>query len=108
MPEQPKPLREGLDDLEGEWQELVDSIDATDIPVNMLKVLRVHIDEDTRFVFPIKDWLDEGVPIAKIEKVVNDYYLKHSDDILGSDFIVDLDKLKTTVKAETKKALKNL
>ena len=108
MPEQPKPLREGLYDLEGEWQELVDSIDATDIPINMLKVLRVHIDEDTRFVFPIKDWLDEGVPIVKIEKVVNDYYLKHSDDILGSDFIVDLDKLKTTVKAETKKALKNL
>ena len=108
MVEQPKPPHDDLGDLEGEWQGLIDSIEATDIPVEMLKVLRVHMDEDTRFIFPIKDWLDDGIPLAKIEKTVNDYYLDHADEILGSDFIVDLDKLTNTVTAETKKALKNL
>lgn len=97
MVEQPKPQRDELGDFEGEWQELIDSIDPTDIPVNMLKILRVHVDEETRFVFPIKEWLDDGVPLAKIEKVIDDYYSKNNDEILGSDFIVDLEKLKSTV-----------
>lgn len=106
MVDQPRPLPEEGIDLEGEWQDLLNSIEATDIPLEMLKVLRVHMEDGKRYVFPIKDWLEDGAKLSKIQQTVDAWYRENDDDILGSDFIVDLDKLKDTVTAETKRILK--
>lgn len=106
MVDQPRPLLDESIDLEGEWQDLLNSIEATDIPLEMLKVLRVHMEDGKRYVFPIKDWLESGAKLSKIQQTVDAWYRENDNDILGSDFIVDLDKLKDTVTAETKRILK--
>lgn len=106
MVEQPRPLPDEGIDPEGEWQDLINSIEATDIPLEMLKILRVHMDDGRRYVFPIKDWIADGASMTKIQQTVDAWYRDNDPNILGSDFIVDLDKLKNTVTAETKRILK--
>lgn len=109
MVDQPKPLPQPDDyDDDGEWQELINSVEATDIPIDMLKVLRVHLKDGTKFIFPIKEWLDQGSSIDDIDMAVTKWYKAHDDNIAGSDFIVDLNKLKATVRQETKRTLKGL
>lgn len=109
MVDQPKPLPQPDDfNDDGEWQELINSVEATDIPIDMLKILRVYMQDGQRFIFPIKEWLDKGIDIDDIQRAVEIWYRSRDDDISGSDFIVDLEKLKQTVGEETKKALKDL
>lgn len=109
MVDQPKPLPQPDDyDDDGEWQELINSIEATDIPIDMLKVLRVHLNDGSKFIFPIKEWLEQGSEIDDIDQAVTKWYKANDSAIAGSDFIVDLDKLKKTVKEETKRTLKGL
>jgi len=105
--DQPKPqLDPG--DLDGEWEDLIRSVEIDDIPVEMLKTLRVHHNNGNRYVFNIKEWLDGGAALSKVQRVVDDWYREHGEDIAGSDFIIDMDKIKKTVSEQTKKTLKDL
>ena len=107
---QPEDTIELIDDEdEQEWQDLIDSIEATDVPIEMLKYLRVHLEDGTKMIFPIVKWnKEEGVDFEEIKNLVSNWYKKHENEILGSDFIVNLTKLKTTVKSETQRILKDL
>ena len=107
MENRPKPLPDP-GDLDGEWEELIKSVEIDDVPLDMLKVLRVHHNNGNRYVFNIKDWLDKGASLAKIQRIVDEWYREHGEDIAGSDFIIDLDKIKQTVTEQTKKTLKDL
>lgn len=109
MADQPNPLPQPDDwNDNGEWQELINSVEATDVPIDMLSVLRVHMNDGNRFLFPIKEWLSSGLDINDIEHTVNKWYAQNSDDIAGSDFIVNLDKLRSEVQESTKRTLKGL
>ena len=93
---------------EQEWQELIDSIEATDVPLEMLKYLRVHLSDNTKMVFPILKWNNEGVDIDDVKLLIKKWYKKNSRNIAGSDYVVDLTKLKKTVKEQTDRILKDL
>lgn len=99
---------EVLDYEEQQWQDLIDSIEATDVPLEMLKFLRVHLRNGSKMVFPIVKWKKEGAEYDDIKSIVGDWYKKNDKEILGSDFIVNLEKLKNTVKSQTQKTLKDL
>lgn len=101
-------MDETLDYEEQQWQDLIDSIEATDVPLEMLKFLRVHLKNGSKMVFPIVKWNKEGAEYDDIKSIVSDWYKKNNDEILGSDFIVNLKKLKDTVKEQTQKTLKDL
>ena len=114
MEQEPKrPQPEHLVDIstdheEQEWQNLIDSIEATDVPIEMLKYLRVHLKDGTKMVFPIVKWNNEGADFTEIKDLVRNWYKAHDKEVLGSDFIVNLTKLKDTVKLQTQKILKDL
>ena len=107
MADQPK-LNPLPDNEQGEWQDLINSVEVTDIPLEMVKVLRVHLREGHKLVFPVRHWLDDGYSLEKIEAVVNRYFDDHQDEILANDLVMDIEKLKDTVTLETNKALKDI
>lgn len=96
------------DQEEQDWQNLIESVDATDVPIEMLKYLRVHLKDGNKMVFPVVKWNKEGANFDEIKKLVRDWYVKNDKEILGSDFIVNLSKLKETVKSQTDRILKDL
>ena len=109
-----KPLAERLVDVDFDesesqkWEDLLQSVEATDVPLEMLKYLRVHKNDGEKTVFPIITWTKEGVAIDEIKRLVTSWYDEHKTEIAGSDFVVNLDKLKDTVKTQTDKTLKDL
>lgn len=107
MEKLPRSLPEDFNDGE-EWQKLLDGVDATEIPVEMLKYLKTHMKNGTSFIFPIKEWLDSGASPDEIDEAIMKWYVLKSKEILGSDFVVNLDLLKETVVPYTKKILKDL
>lgn len=108
-PKKPQPEEDFDFQIDQEWQELIDSVEATDIPLDMLKYLRVHLKNGESTVFPIVTWLEEdGEDIEHVKDVVSLWYKKNEKEILGSDFIVDLEKLKETVQHQTDRTLRDL
>lgn len=107
MAKQPRSLPKDHDDGE-EWQQLLNDIQADDIPVEMLKYLKAHLKDGTSFVFPVREWLEQGSSIDEVDDAITRWYSVREKDIAGSDFVVDLEKLKDTVKTHTKKIFKNL
>lgn len=60
------------------------------------------------FVFPIKEWLDSGADPDEIDETIVKWYKAKDKEIIGSDFVVNLEKLKETVIPQTQETLKNL
>ena len=96
------------DHEEQEWQDLIDSIEATDIPIEMLKYLRVHLKDGNKMIFPVIKWVNEGADFEEIKIVVKKWYQANNKEIQGSDFIVNLVKLKKVIKSQTQKTHKDL
>ena len=103
----PRSLPKDLDDGE-EWQEMLNGVDASEVPLEMLKYLKTHMKNGSSFIFPIKEWLDSGADIDQIDEAILRWYKIKDKDIIGSDFVVNLEKLKETVIPQTKQILKNL
>lgn len=103
-----KPQPEDPNDEYGEWRELLKDIDVTDIPLEMAKVLRVHMTTGEKFVFPISQWSKEGYSSKKIENLINKWHERNENEIDAYDFVVDVERVKEAVTAETNKVLKKL
>jgi hypothetical protein len=97
-----------IEQEEQQWQDLIDSIEATDVPLEMLKYLRVHLRNGKKMIFPIVKWQKDGVNLDEIKNLVSEWYNQNNREITGSDFIVNLNKLKQTVKLQTERTLKDL
>jgi hypothetical protein len=107
VPKAPRQLPNNYDDGE-EWRQMLEGIDASEVPVEMLKYLKTHMKNGTSLVFPIKEWIESGADIDEIDEAILRWYKLKDKEILGSDFVVNLDKLKETVVPHTKETLKNL
>lgn len=102
-----KPQPDTEDEL-GEWQDLLKDVDVSTIPFAMVKILRIHLIEGQKFVFPIRQWINDGSSISKIENMLNKWQDANKDNVEAVDYVLDIEHLKTTVTAETNKALKDI
>lgn len=108
MAKTPKLLPEQLENDGEDWQKMLDGVDASEVPIELLKYLKTHMQNGTSFVFPIKEWLEAGATPDEIDEAIIRWYKAKDDEILGSDFVINLEKLKETVVPQTKETLKNL
>ena len=108
MAKVPKLLPEDLLDDGEDWQRLLNGVDASEIPIEMLKYLKTHMQNGTSFVFPIKEWLESGATPDEIDEAIVRWFAVKDNEILGSDFVINLEKSKETVVPQTKETLKNL
>lgn len=107
MEKVPRSLPNDINDGE-EWQQLLNGVDASEVPIDMLKYLKTHMKNGTSFVFPIKEWLEAGSDPDEIDEAIVKWYTVKDKEIIGSDFVINLEKLKETVIPQTKQTLKNL
>ena len=108
MAKVPKLLPEDLYDDGEDWQKMLNGVDASEVPIELLKYLKTHMANGTSFVFPIKEWLESGATADEIDEAILRWFKIKDDEILGSDFVINLEKLKETVVPQTKETLKNL
>lgn len=82
-----------------EWKNLLSSIDTLSVPVELLKKIVVYHNDGTTHNI---DLTDEN------ENYLFNYLEMYEGDIAAIDYVVNFEKLKATVKKNTKKTLRNL
>lgn len=107
MEKDPRSLPKGSTDGE-EWQSMLKGIEATEVPIELLKSLKTHMKNGTSFVFPVKEWLEAGTDPDDIDEAILKWYKAKDKEIAGSDFVINLEKLQETVIPQTQQTLKDL
>jgi len=93
---------------EQSWEDILESIDKTEVPVEVLKSVEIILNDNTIVELSMKELTNQGMSFKDIESALNERMEKMSDLIKTVDFFVDIDKVEQQVQPNTDKILKDL
>lgn len=90
------------------WENIIEDVEKTKIPVEFIKKLVLKLDGRKQKTINIQSLLNQGLEPAEIEEVVSRKLQEYDEDMIGIEFILDIQGIADTVQPETDKILKNL
>lgn len=90
------------------WQDIVNDVDKTEVPINVLQQISVQLIDGTDITINVKELIEEGQDPHEIEALLDEKFNELDRYIKNVDFFVDIDKVKDAVQPETDKVLKGL
>ena len=112
MPKQPKSKRPRLKKLNftvrEQWKAIVKSVKKSDVPVNVLDSISVHLIDGTRVDISISEMALQGIEHDDIQEYINDKLVNLDSYIENVDFYVSVDEVARLVQPMTDLLLKDL
>ena len=90
------------------WKDIVNDVDKRQVPISILQNIEVKLVDGTKIDINVKNLLNEGMDPNEIEVMLDDKFNQLDQYIETVDFLIDIDKVVTTVQPETDKVLKGL
>jgi len=87
------------------WEEIVESVDKTDVPVQCLKRLTIKLENGKRKQISIIKLRKQGMPEEQIQVIINHALEMMGAEIKSIDFIVDVESVAKMVKPYSKELL---
>ena len=90
------------------WEDLVDGVDKTDVPVECIKRLVIKLKDGKRRYLNISTLRKKGYDPIELEEVLNDKLAEYDGMIENIDFFVDVEAVAEQVQRETDSILGKL
>jgi hypothetical protein len=90
------------------WEDLVDGVEKTDVPVECIKRLVIKLKDGKRRYLNIATLRKKGYDPLELEAVLNDKLAEYDGMIENIDFFVDVEAVAEQVQRETDSILGNL
>ena len=90
------------------WKDIVEGVDKRQVPISILQNIEVKLVDGTKIDIDVKKLLQEGMDPTEVEEMLDDKFNQLDQYIDNVDFLIDIDKVVTTVQPETDKVLKGL
>jgi hypothetical protein len=90
------------------WEHIVEDVEKTKIPVEFIKKLVVRLQGRKQRSINVKLMLDQGFSNEEIEEAVTKKLEEYDEEMVGIEFILDIENIAETVQPETDRILKNL
>ena len=90
------------------WEHIVEDVEKTKIPVEFIKKLVIKLNGRKQRSINIKAMIQQGFANEEIEEAVTRKLEEFDDDMVGIEFILDIENIAETVQPETDRILKNL
>jgi hypothetical protein len=90
------------------WEHIVEDVEKTKIPVEFIKKLVVKLNGRKQRSINVKSMLDQGFSNEEIEEAVTKKLEEYDEEMVGIEFILDIENIAETVQPETDRILKNL
>jgi hypothetical protein len=90
------------------WEHIIESTEKTKIPVEFIKKLVLKLHGRRQRTINVKSLIRQGFDSEDIEEVVSRKLQEYDDEMIGIEFILDIEGIAETVQPETDKMLKNL
>ena len=112
MAKEQNPKRKGSQKIsvnaKKKWQDLIESIDKKEVPVEILQKILVTLIDSTQVTIDVQQFLKEGMEPFEVEDMLNQKFQDLDDYIANVDFFVDIDSVVGTIQPETDRILSNL
>lgn len=96
------------DDFLKKWEDLVDNVEKTDVPVECIKRVVIKLKDGKRRYLNIATLRKKGYYPEELEQVLNDKLSEYDGIIENIDFFVDVEAVAELVQKETDNILGNL
>lgn len=90
------------------WEDIIEDVDKTKIPVEFIKKIVLKLNGKKRKTINIQTLLKQGLDHPEIEEIITRNLDDHDEDMIGIDFILDIQNIAEIVQPETDKILKHL
>lgn len=90
------------------WEDLVDGVEKTDVPVECIKRLVIKLKDGKRRYLNISTLRKKGYDPIELEEVLNDKLAEYDGMIENIDFFVDVEAVAEHVQRETDSILGKL
>lgn len=90
------------------WEDLVDGVEKTDVPVECIKRLVIKLKDGKRRYLNISTLRKKGYDPIELEEVLNDKLAEYDGMIENVDFFVDVEAVAEQVQRETDSILGKL
>jgi SOS response regulatory protein OraA/RecX len=90
------------------WENIIEDVEKTKIPVEFIKKLILKLQGRKQRTINIRSMLNQGFDSEEIEEAVSRKLEEFDSEMIGIEFILDIEGIAETVQPETDKMLKNL
>lgn len=90
------------------WENIIEDVDKTKIPVEFIKKLILKLEKRKQRTINIRSMLNQGFDSEEIEEAISRKLEEYDSEMIGIEFILDIEGIAETVQPETDNLLKNL
>ncbi len=90
------------------WERLLDGVDKQQVPVEFIKKLILKLEGKRQKTINIERFLSQGLEPEEIEDAISRQLIKLDDEVVGIEFILNLQSIAETVQPETDQLLRGL
>lgn len=90
------------------WEHIIDDVEKTNIPVEFIKKLILKLNGRKQKTINIQTLLKQGFDTEEIEDAVARKLEEYDEDMIGIEFILDIEGIANIVQPETDSLLKDL
>lgn len=83
------------------WEDIIESVDKTDVPVQCLKRITIKLEDGKRKQISVLKLRKQGLDDEEIEEMLNKALFLLGDAVKGVDFFVDVKSVAEIVQPET-------
>ena len=90
------------------WEHIIDDIEMTKIPVEFIKKLVLKLEGRKQKTINIQSLIKQGFDVDEIEDAVARQLEEYDEDMIGIEFVLDIESIAEIVQPETDELLKKL
>lgn len=90
------------------WEHIVDGVEKTKIPVEFIKKLIIKLTGRRQRTINIKSLFNQGLECDEIEMVIMRKLEEYDDDMIGIEFVLDIEGIAEIVQPEIDDLLKSV
>jgi hypothetical protein len=95
-------------DVFEKWEHIVNDVEKTKIPIEFIKKIILKLNGRRQRTINIQSLVKQGFDNEEIEEAVTRKLQEYDDEMMGIEFVLDIEGIAETVQPETDKMLKNL
>ena len=96
------------DEFLSRWEDLVEGVSKTDVPVNCIKRVVIRLKDGRRRYLNMSTLRKKGLDPLELEGVLNQKLEEYDKQIQNVDFFVDVEQVAELIQPETDKMLGGL
>lgn len=95
-------------ELFAKWEHIVDSVEKTKVPVELIKKLVIKLDRRRQRTINIKSLFNQGLETEEIEMAIIRKLEEYDEEMVGIEFVLDIEGIAEIVQPTTDELLKSV